>query len=204
MIYALIPAGGKSTRMGRAKLALPLGDRSVLERVIDTVRRAGIADVVVVVGPHVAELVTLAASAGAHVVPLTQETADMRATVEHGLRWLEDHFHPGAEDDWLLLPADHPTLDESVIRQLVAARQEHPKRSIVIPTYRGKRGHPALIAWQHVAGMRGLPADQGLNTYLRQHAAETLEMPVDSPEVLCDLDTPADYERLQRRWSEQI
>src|SRR5262249_26069528 len=38
----------------------------------------------------------------------------------------------------------------------------------------------------------------GLNVYLRQHAAETLELPVDSADVLCDLDTPEDYERLRR------
>jgi CTP:molybdopterin cytidylyltransferase MocA len=35
-----------------------------------------------------------------------------------------------------------------------------------------------------------------MNAYLRQHTAETLEVPVDSEEVLRDLDTMEDYERL--------
>src|SRR5712691_10446212 len=100
MTHALIPAGGRSTRMGRPKLALPLGDRSVLERVVGSVRRAGVEHVLVVIGPHVPELVPLARSAGAHVLLLDAETADMRATIEHGLRWLEDHFHPRPDDDW--------------------------------------------------------------------------------------------------------
>ena len=45
-------------------------------------------------------------------------------------------------------------------------------------------------------GPRRHPADQGLNTYLRQHSAVTREVPVSSPEILRDLDTPKDYERL--------
>lgn len=186
--------------MGRPKLALPLGDRTVLERVIDAVRRAGIEHILVVVAPRSRELAALAKSAGAYVDLLAAETPDMRATIIHGLRWLEDYFHPRPDDDWLLLPADHPALDDGVIRQLLEARQARRDCSIAIPTYQGKRGHPAVIAWQHVEGIRALPPEQGLNTYLRQHAAETVEVPVESAEVLCDLDTPEDYERLLEKW----
>src|SRR5437879_4363300 len=58
-VHAVIPAAGQSTRMGRPKLALPLGGRSVLERVVDALRGAGV-DVLVVLGPHVADLAAAA------------------------------------------------------------------------------------------------------------------------------------------------
>ena len=199
-VFALVPAGGKSERMGRPKLALPLGGRTVLEHTVGAFRRAGAEHVVVVVGPHVPELVPLAEAAGAHACRLAEETADMRSTVEQGLRWLEERFRPGQDDAWLLAPADHPTLDADAIRQLLRARADHPERSVFVPTWEGRRGHPALIGWKHVAGIRAHPADQGLNAYLRQCAAEVLEVPASSADVLCDLDTPEDYERLLRRW----
>jgi molybdenum cofactor cytidylyltransferase len=201
-VFALLPAGGRSARMGRPKLSLPLGGRTVLEHTVSAFRRAGVEHVLVVVGPHVPELVPLAEAAGAHVCRLPEETADMRATVEQGLRWLEDRFRPGPADAWLLAPADHPTLDAEVIRRLLQARADHPERSVFVPTWEGRRGHPALIAWKHVAGIRAHPAGQGLNTYLRRCAAEVLEVPATSADVLCDLDTPADYERLLRRWGD--
>jgi len=200
MTFAVIPAAGKSARMGRPKLALPLGDRTVLERVVAALREAGVEHVLTVVGPHVPELAPLAGQSGAHVLQLAQETPDMRATVETGLRWLEERFRPRPCDRWLLVPADHPTLDPSLVRTLLREHTGAPDRTIVVPVHGGRRGHPTLIDWQHVAGMRALPAGQGLNVYLRQHAAETLEVPVDSPDVLCDLDTPEDYERLRRAW----
>jgi CTP:molybdopterin cytidylyltransferase MocA len=194
-MMALIPAAGHSTRMGRPKLSLPLGGRTIIEAVIHTLRIAGVADVLVVVGPHVAELAPLARRAGAHVLELSEATPDMRATVEHGLASLEDRFHPQPNDAWLLVPADHPALDAAAVRQLRDAfgKSGH---SIAVPTFAGKRGHPAAIAWRHVAGIRAWPAGFGLNTYLRQHIAETLEVPVDSDSILIDLDTPEDYARL--------
>jgi molybdenum cofactor cytidylyltransferase len=200
MILALLPAAGKSTRIGRPKLALPLGGRTVLGHAVAALRRAGVEHVLVVVGPHVPELIPLAEAAGAHVCRLPAETPDMRATIEQGLRWLEERFHPGPDDAWLLAPADHPTLDAAVVRQLGQARAAHPECSIFVPTFEGRRGHPTLIGWKHVAGVRAHPAGQGLNTYLRGHTAETLEVPVASADVLCDLDTPEDYERLLRAW----
>jgi molybdenum cofactor cytidylyltransferase len=198
--FAVIPAGGKSSRMGRPKLALPLGGRSVLEHVIAALRQAEVGPILVVVGPHVPELVPLAEAAGARVLLLAEETADMRATVAQGLRWLEDLLDPRASDRWLLVPADHPALNPAVVRQLLAARAAYPDRSIVIPTFEGRRGHPALIDWQHVTGIQALPGGTGLNAYLRAQAAQTLEVPVATADILCDLDTPEDYERLRQRW----
>src|SRR5437870_4781962 len=122
MIYAVVPAGGRSTRMGRPKLALPLGDRTVIEHVVAALRSGGADLVLAVVGPHASELVPLAASAGAEVCVLPEATGDMRATVEHGLRHLEERHCPQPGDAWLLVPADHPTLDADAVRALLAVR----------------------------------------------------------------------------------
>jgi molybdenum cofactor cytidylyltransferase len=196
--WALVPAAGKSVRMGRCKLALPLGNRTILEHVIAALSHAGVANVLVVVSPDVAaELTPQAHSAGAKVLELIAQTPDMRATVEQGLAWLEQNGRLGPTDSWLLAPADHPTLDAVVVKELLQAQALHPEKSIFIPTHQGTRGHPALIGWRHVTGLRGLPAGQGLNQYLRTQVEQTLLCPVASAEVLRDLDTPADYQRLQ-------
>lgn len=197
VIAAVVPAAGRSSRMGRPKLSLPLGGRTVLEHVVAALRAGGSGRVVVVVGPHVPELAPLAEAAGAEVCRLAEPTPDMRATVERGFAWLES---PSPPDAVLLAPADHPTLDPAVVRDLCAALAAGPERSIVIPVHGGERGHPALLAWRHVAGIRALPPDRGINAYFRERGADVRELPAASPGVLCDLDTPADYDRLRRNW----
>jgi len=203
-IFALIPAGGKSVRMGRSKLDLPLGDRTVLEHVLVALRQACLTEILVVLAPHGDELISIADRAGASFVRLTEETPDMRATIEHGLTWLTERWRPKPEDGLLLCPADHPTLDTRVVTKLIdqasAKRDAGSTASIWVPTFEGKRGHPTLVKWHHLKGIRAMPAGRGLNRYFREHAAETEEVPWNSPEILLDLDTPADYERLRVRF----
>jgi molybdenum cofactor cytidylyltransferase len=194
--FALIPAAGKSRRMGRPKLALPLAGRAVIEHVVAAVHATGVSDTLVVVGPHVTELAPLARDAGAHVLLLAEETPDMQATVMQGLRWLEERFHPRADESWLLLPADHPSLNPDIIRQLLEVRRKNLQASLFVPTYQGRRGHPTLLAWSHVSSLRHFAEGQGLNSYVKQHAADTFEVPVPTTDVLCDLDTPEEYARL--------
>ena len=106
--FGLIPAAGKSRRMGRPKLLLPVAGKTVVEHVIAAVRAAGVADILVVVAPDADELAQLVAAAGAHVLRLAADTPDMRATCLHGLEWIEERFAPDDGDSWLLLPADLP------------------------------------------------------------------------------------------------
>jgi molybdenum cofactor cytidylyltransferase len=197
--FALLPAAGQSTRMGRPKLSLPLGDCTILEQVVRTFREGGVGKVLVVLGPASEDLAGLAERAGAKALVLREGTADMRATVEHGLAWFESEFAPQPNDPWLLCPADHPVLEPGVIVQLLEAWQRRGSKSILVPTFQGQRGHPTAIAWRHCEGIRSLPPSLGMNVYLRKHADETLEVPMTSDSILFDLDTPEDYLRLLQR-----
>lgn len=198
-LFALLPAAGHSTRMGRPKLSLPLGDSTVIEQVIATLRSAGIDRILTVIGPHVSELVSLSTRAGAEALLLANPTQDMRTTIELGLQWIEANWQPSANDAFMLVPADHPVLDQAVIRKLV---ETESSATIRIPTFDAKRGHPTFIGWKHVAGIRALPPDVGLNAYLRAHPDAVREVPVDSETVLLDMDTPDDYERIQALFSD--
>jgi molybdenum cofactor cytidylyltransferase len=188
--------------MGRPKLSLPLGGRMVLEHVISALQEGGISEILVVLGPHVAHLSSALHRAGARVLVPADETFTMRETVEQGLTWLENRFHPDRSESWFLVPADYPILEPAIIRKLIRKRERNRRYSIFIPTYQGRRGHPALIGWKHVDAIRALPQEIGLNVYLRRQQKRTLEVPVDSPTILWDLDTPEDYERILAAWEE--
>jgi molybdenum cofactor cytidylyltransferase len=189
--------------MGTAKLALPLGTKTILEHVVTVLRQAGLEHILVVIGPHVPELRSPAEAAGAQVLALAAPTQDMRETVERGLRWIEEHRSPKPGDRWLLAPADHPTLEPAVIRQLLASAVTERHPLIFVATYNGRRGHPSLFRWLDAAALSALPTGLGVNSYLRSHSEETVEIPVDSPEILRDLDRPQDYEELLTWWNKR-
>ena len=200
MTLAVVPACGHSTRMGRTKLALPLGNRTVIERVVAALRDGGVAHIVVVTGAHVPELATLAAAVGAEVLALPEATVDMRTTVERGLDWIEAHHDPDSNEGWLLTPADQPGISADVVMRVIAAGRESPG-SIIVPVHGGRRGHPALLRWRHVVGIRSLESNIGINSFMRQNA-ETRELPVETSGILADLDTPEDYRAHSGYWNE--
>src|SRR5262249_25685010 len=164
--------------------------------VLAAIRSARVDEILVVVAPEMDELARIASAAHAHVLRLAADTPDMRATCLHGLAWIEDRFHLEPDDGWLLLPADHPTVRPNVVLALVAAAQEDAEKTIVVPTHAGRRGHPTWLAWSHVDAIRALPPHQGLNAYIRTQSLHTRELSWPSDEILRDLNTPEDYQRL--------
>ncbi len=197
MTFAVIPAAGQSIRMGRPKLLLPLQGRPVLSHTIRAFRDAGVQHVLVVAPCGLPDLCHVAEQSGAYVLRLDVPTADMRATIERGLAWLEEHFQPAPDAEWFLTPADHPVLEVDVIRELLRVPRTNPRHTMIVPTFEDRRGHPVLLRWSHVQGIRDWPAGQGLNTYMRAYDEQTLAHPVTSAGILVDMDTPEDYERLR-------
>ncbi|MFN0052950.1 MAG: NTP transferase domain-containing protein [Planctomycetales bacterium] len=194
-IFGVIPAAGHSRRMGQAKLLLPLGSQSIIARVLEVLRRPEIGETIVVVRRDDEPLLREVTAAGGMPLQPAVDPPEMRDSVALALRWLREHRHPQPEDAWLLLPADHPLLDPTVLDAMLS-RWQRESCPILIPTAGGKRGHPVLFRWTLADEVDALPADAGLNQIVRRHAAEVVELELGNPSVLIDLDTPQDYARL--------
>ena len=200
-LFAVIPAAGLSRRMREPKLLLTLGGQTVIRRLLDALLAAGISRRIVVCRKHDAALQDEVQAAAAVAVCPDIDPPDMRTSVEHALRFLRETECPGPNDGWLLVPADHPMLDTSVLQQLI--RHWHDTSAkILVPGFDGKHGHPTFFRWSLAKAVVEISPNRGLNELLRRFAADVEEIPVTDPCILTDLDTPADFAELQRRFLE--
>jgi molybdenum cofactor cytidylyltransferase len=87
--------------MGRPKLLLPLGETTIIGRLLDVLRRPEIERTVVVVRPDDEPLRAAAAAGGAVVVQPNPPPEEMRQSVEHALR------HIAAKGDCRILIPTH-------------------------------------------------------------------------------------------------
>lgn len=198
MIIAIVPAAGKSQRMGQPKLLLPLGPRRVIEHVLDALANSRVDRTIVVLPPDADELHNVVSAFEVESVQLAAPTPDMRTSVLCGLERAEELAGAAKPTDFLVALADQPTLSARIVDQLIDRSRGNTK-SVFIPTNRGKRGHPVLFCWSLATRVREIPSDRGLDWLINQLGEEVEEFPVDDSGLLMDLDTPADYERLQRR-----
>jgi molybdenum cofactor cytidylyltransferase len=195
-LFAVIPAAGRSRRMGRPKLLLPLGRTTVIGRLLTTLAAADV-EAFVLVRPADEALRAEATRCGAVVVQPDNPPPEMRISVEQLLRAIEDQRSPNSEDGWLLIPADHPLLSPATLQTLIEVWQKSPAQ-IVLPTCNARRGHPTLLPWSLAADVNALPANVGINHLIRQHPELVSEIPVEDPTVVLDIDTPADYQQAQQ------
>ncbi len=89
--------------------------------------------------------------------------------------------------------ADMPLIRPEVYRALA----ERPGWEAARPTYQGQKGHPVLLARSLIDRITALDDSQSMAAALR--GARLLELPLDDRFVVCDLDTPGDYEELSRQ-----
>jgi molybdenum cofactor cytidylyltransferase len=195
--FAIIPAAGTSSRMGRPKLLLPIAGQPLILHTLAAWRASLVERVIVVVRPDDEALAEVVRAAGADVVILPAAPPDMKASLGYGLAHIEQQFQPTADDAWLVAPADMPGLSPRIIDALLAEFAAHLGRPI-IPTLAGRRGHPVLLPWPLAAQVHKLPASEGLNALIERSQPKLL--PCDHVEqasdaAFADIDTPEDLSR---------
>jgi molybdenum cofactor cytidylyltransferase len=198
-VVAVIPAAGLSRRMGQPKLLMPVGTKTVIEQLLAVLGKAGVDQAVVVCRRGDRKLQAVVEKCGATIVLPQKDPPDMRTSAAHALDWIRSTMSPDDSDGWMLIPADHPVLTAATVSQLIQAWKESAAE-IVVPVYAGRRGHPTAFGWSTADQVASIPSHQGLNQLLRAAGNAILEVEVNDPTVLFDLDTPQDYERMIDLW----
>ena len=192
MTCAVVLAAGLSRRMGPGvqKLLLPFAGSTVIGHVVGQVLAAPVDQVIVVTGRD-ARVAAAASAAGRGVTVVVNEAVDddMLGSARCGLRAL-----PAGCDAVLLVPGDQASITSGLVRRVIGAFATGGHR-IVVPAYKGRRGHPLLFAAgyapQVLSGYDGV----GVRGLLRSHPDDVFELDVDDPGVVNDVDLPGDYER---------
>jgi molybdenum cofactor cytidylyltransferase len=193
-IAAIILAAGYSSRMGEFKPLLPLGETTVLERIIRLFRNAGIDAIRVVIGHRSADLLPFLQRPD--VLPVHNEhyREGMFTSVVAGIGSLED-FH-GA---FFLMPVDIPLVRLHTVITMMEACQRGNRR-ILYPSFHGRRGHPPLISTEYKDPIVAWSGQGGLKSFLAQHDSDSADIEVADECILEDMDTPEDYRRLLGMW----
>jgi molybdenum cofactor cytidylyltransferase len=191
--FAIIPAAGRSERMGRPKLLLPVAGRPVIDHVLAAWVASMVTHTVVVVRAEDKDLLDRCRAFSIDVLTPVHSPPEMKTSVRLALAHIAERYSPAENDAWLLAPADLPRLTAGLIDELLAA-YDPAVAMAVAPTFAGRRGHPIVMPWSTAHDVHSLPADEGLNALVAR--VQRREIPCDSPTQWQDLNDPADYDRL--------
>jgi len=190
MICAIVFAAGHSRRMGTQKLLLPWKNKTVIAQVVDEILASVLQKTFVVVGPD-GEVEKALVGRNVTFVTNPKANTEMLESLRCGLRLLPDECEAA-----LAALGDQPLIPAALINDLTAAFRK-TGRGIVLPSFHGQRGHPMLFSMRFREELLCNFDDVGLKGLRAHHPSEVFEVPVSSPRVFDDIDTPEDYERLR-------
>lgn len=186
---ACILAAGFSSRMGKFKPLLPLGDKTVIERILTVSKAAGIEKIAVVTGYNREALLPVIRRYSAIEAFNDVFEQGMFSSVQKGVAAL-----PADLDGFFVMPVDCPLVSEAVLQELM----EHfePDR-FAVPCYRGKKGHPLLVPVMYRDDILGHNGTGGLKTITDRYFEKMKRIPVEHEGVVMDMDTPQAYEEIK-------
>ncbi len=194
MITAILLAAGLSSRMGRAKLALDLGGRTVFERSLSALLDSP-ADRILVVQPA-AGVPGVPATDRVQVVTNPHAEEGMASSIRAGMAAL-----PEGTRAVLIALADKPLLKAETVTLLIN-RFHRGDEPIVYPTFQGSQGHPVLLESELFAELEQLEGDSGAKSLLRKFVDRAVEVETDDAGILLDIDTPEDYAKCLKELDE--
>jgi CTP:molybdopterin cytidylyltransferase MocA len=186
----MLLAAGQSRRMGRCKQLLPLPDRPAVVRCVETILAAGVAEVVVVIGPQGQAVAQAVAALPVIVVRNETPDSDMAGSVRVGLAALGR----SAESIFVCL-CDHPLVSPQTLAAMRRHGAERPE-AIVIPFHRGRKGHPTLFPRSLLGEIESLPT---LREVIGRHREKVSLLGTEDEGTVLDMDTWEDYQRLLGR-----
>jgi molybdenum cofactor cytidylyltransferase len=190
MISAIVLAAGESRRMGETKQLLPWHGKTVLGHLLDTLLSSSVDEVILVLGHEAERILEKVATRKIKVVFNPDYQKGMSTSLRRGLMAMDQ-----AAEAFLVVLADQPAITPAIINQLIHSfRRFQPGKSIVAPTFRGRRGHPVLFGRKYREEFWGLTGEVGGREILARHQEDTLVLEMDTDAVLIDLDTPEDYQ----------
>ena len=190
-VSAVILAAGGSTRFGRPKQLLDWGGVPFVARVADVALSSGLAPVIVVLGCQADAAGSALGTRPVRVVMNWRWKEGLSTSVKTGLAAL-----PPTTEAAIFLQCDQPLITVDLLRTL-AARFGESGAPIVHPVHAGQRSTPVLFARQLFPELATVSGDEGGRRLIDSHSKDVSTVEVADPDILTDVDTPVDYERLR-------
>ncbi len=184
MIEGIILAAGYASRVGKNKMLLMYEGKTLIDHVIETMKKH--VDHVFVVTGHYHDAILKACKNIENVTILYNRhyAQGMFSSVRLGV----SH----TKGDMMIVPGDMPVIFSSTYAVLTRSECD-----IAVPVYNGIRGHPILIKKQLRKALLAMPKDGNLKQFRDRYDVDWIS--VDDPGCVVDIDTIKDYQRLPKR-----
>jgi molybdenum cofactor cytidylyltransferase len=197
MMRAIVLAAGESSRMGQPKAGLRVspGGPTFAAAAVAALHAAGLGEVTVVAGAHPeAVRAAVAGLDGVRVVVHDGWAAGQLSSLRAGL----DAVDAPDVEALVVTLVDCPLVRPATVVRLIDTWRTS-RAPIVRPAIGDRHGHPVVFDRAVFDDLRAAPLAVGAKAVITRWRDALVNVAVDDPGVLADIDTPADYDAFVRQ-----
>lgn len=191
-LYAIYLAAGNSCRMGRNKLALPLGTSFLGCIALQTAINVRLFEKIIVIiksDDTLSWIRPLKKLDSLVFIPINESTEGFSASLKKGIEHVTDYGADGA----MILLADQPFITKEMLRQLVTVFQNNTDYSFAAASHQQIIQPPLIVSKKNFSEFKHLRGDEGARKLFRD-SNEIRGITIDVPkETLTDIDTYDEY-----------
>jgi len=176
--------------MGTPKALIPYRGKTFVEHLLEVTRHNRVGATRIVVGAHANEIQEKLTAHATEIVVNADWAKGQLSSIQAAIRSLPE----GATEGIILCPVDHPIVSAELIAKLIAEFDSSGK-AIVLPTYQGRRGHPALFRASLYQELLDASPEVGARQVVWAHAEDVGEVATDEEGVVLNVNDPATLDR---------
>ncbi len=192
---SVIVAAGASSCAGESKPMINLGSISMAQRIVSTLRQAGVSKIVVITGHNALAVERhLAKNNLVFLRNEDYENSHMFDSAKIGFEYLQDKC-----DRIFFTPVDIPLFKANTVTALMESGAE-----LAYPVCSGQSGHPIMLSSALAGEILAGSGEGGLDGVLERCGVKAEEIPVDDLGVLMDADNEDDIDSLLESHNRQM
>ena len=190
----IILAAGASVRFGQPKQLVRLGDKYLVEWVLDAAIASRLHTVVLVLG-HAQETILQALGSktnlsGVKVVINPNYRDGQSTSLKTGLLSVRQKF-----GSVMFLLGDQPMVKTDIIDHMLDQFRQS-ENDLCVPVYNEKKGNPTIFRRPLYDELMQISGDIGARDIIRKNSNRTHFLEIDDPLCFFDIDTPRDLDYL--------
>lgn len=188
-VSAILLAAGESRRMGKVnKLELLVDGIPLLRRTAEMLLASKLKGVVVVLGHEAEKMRAILKGLPLNFVENDAYRDGQMTSVYKGLLSLSQVC-----DGVMICLSDQPLLKTEDVNLLIKAFGERSHGSILVPTFKEKRGNPIIFDYLHRQEILNGERNLGCKKLIAKNPEEVNVFEMNNANVVFDLDTPKQY-----------
>ena len=181
IIYGIVLAGGKASRMNQNKMLLDYDGQPIIYHSVKNM--SSVCDKIVIITGEYQVDYTRYFPDDLDIIVIYNELHElgMFSSVKKGAMQIDDQC--------FIIPGDYPLIQPSTYKETLKQKGE-----IRVPTYKGRKGHPIFLEKNVVKELLDEPLESNLKAFRNKYQVTYFD--VDDKGILLDIDNIDDYQQL--------